>query len=173
MKKILGILMLAACPLSLAAMESHKRELMHPALAPVIKIKKPQFDSLWSQYEIIAKTKHQDAGIVTYKPTQNFYDSGSWLLKTLRVESDFRKKGLGFKLFKACLQDIQARGGTSVTWTAYPLDKTMSEKDLVDIYLKMINNVGTDIAYSPVVKEVGFGSYETIHITVKIPQGAA
>lgn len=170
MNKILLALLLAGASASLLAMEKNQIVSAHPVVAPYIKIKKPQFDSLWRQYEIIAKTKKEDAGIVTYKPTGNFYDGGSWLLKTLRIEHDYRKKGLGFKLFKACLQDIQSRGGTSVTWTVYPLDKTMTESELVDIYRKMIEKVGPAVAHSPIVKDVSLGSYETIHMSVTIAE---
>lgn len=170
MKKLLLTLLLAATPVSLLAMENNKIESVHSAIAPFIKIKKPYLDPLWKHYEIIAKTKKDDAGIVTYKPTGNFYDSGSWLMKNLRVNTDYRKKGLGFKLFKACLQDIQTRGGNSLTWTAYPLEKTISEAELVSIYLKMIAKVGPEIAHSPIVKDIELGSSEITHMTVTIPQ---
>jgi len=172
MKKLLLMLALAAAPASLFAMENNKIESMHPAIAPLVKIKKPNRDPLYNHYEIIAKTKNDDAGIVTYKPTGNFSDSSSWLMKNLRVNANYRKKGLGFKLFKACLQDIQTRGGTSVTWTAYPLEKTISESELINIYLKMIAKVEPEIAHSPIVKDVSFGTYETTHITVTIAQPA-
>lgn len=165
MKKLL---LLTLLPLGITAMQKNEAPLLHPPIKPLITIGAPDYDDFKRHYEIIAETSKEEVGIVTYKPTGNFYDKNAWLMKNLRVNAPYRKRGLAYQLFKACLEDIQRRGGTSVTWQAVPAESDLSEHELINIYTKMIAKVGPGLAHSQVNTDIEIGGYEINSITISI-----
>lgn len=78
--------------------------------------------------------------IIYFKKNENPH---SWCIDKFYVNRGYRDLGYGRDLFKECITDIKAQGGTKVTWTACPTDAlAINWETLVSIYQQIIEKLG-------------------------------
>lgn len=148
MKKLLFLLLLA-CSISCGMEQSTATE--QEQTTPIY-ITEPLFNELSKLHEIQLLDAGNPIGAITYFPKNN---QNLWGIYLFRVHRNYRRGALGTELFKACLNDIKAKGGETVMWEAMPTDMIIDLDTLITIYRHIIEKLG----------------FASDALTISIPQG--
>ncbi len=108
-----------------------------------ITIMEPEFNQRNGKYTIELYDEKNDqipVGYISY--LKDSKEPNLWTLDIFRINSAYRKGGLGLALFKECVSEIKRLGGKAIRWDAQPLDHTIEITTLIEIYKKLVNKSG-------------------------------
>lgn len=115
---------------------------MHTPSSEIV-LSKPEYDAVWDNFTVTALHNSTKAGSISYRI--NHKDSAHWYIDVLEVKKSWRKKGVGYQLFRECLKLVKASSGKVITWEVSPLDDTLNVSDLITVYTHMIKKVSKNI----------------------------
>lgn len=92
-------------------------------------------------YKIRATADKREIGSILYKQEPTEKNAKEWEIKEFFLEEEFRKQGIGFKLFTHCIEHLKMQKCNSVWWTVRPMTVTMSISELMAVYKKILTKL--------------------------------
>ena len=103
-----------------------------------LEITQPKYDENFGIFSIIAKLNSEEIGLIKYFLNREL-GPNTWAISNLKIQQDYRKKNFALILFQECIKSIRKMGGRLVQWFVASESDDLSNEQLKDIYLKMIN----------------------------------
>lgn len=167
MKKLhlLSILLTYITAHNIGAMQ---QETSARSINSTIEIHAPIFVATKNHFEISAHGEHEktEIGHIWYDILP-WAKNNKWQIKHFFVKENYRKQGIGLKLFKACITDIRSKSADSITWFVAPIWPSKIEGPaLIAIYKTLIEKTDPELSKKTTVKNAGFGDLTHPRFTI-------
>lgn len=96
-------------------------------------------------YVIDAFDKNLSIGYIDFGPDQLNQNFGT--VNDMSVNQRYRKKGIGYKLFKKAIAELTKKNYRTIVWTAVPLEDTTLE-ELEKIYTSFIEKLQKEMVFN-------------------------